>query len=192
MLKTSANKLVDNWSQSPKGDFLLYEEAGEQGRSEIWMVSLSDHKATRLIATPGYSNQDAAISPDGQWIAYTSDENGLRQVFVRTFPPSERKWQVSTGRIGAHPRWRSDGKQLFYVAGGTLNVVEVLPARPPEFKVGIPKPLSQGLLDIAPHNFAVADQGQRFLLVTARGSLASAALPIVVTMNWTSGLGLGR
>jgi eukaryotic-like serine/threonine-protein kinase len=181
---------VNDWSAD--GRFLVYQEDGAQGQTDIWMLSLADRKSTRVIAGP-FNEQEAALSPDGRWIAYTSNESGLRQVYVQTMPPSERKWQVSTGRTAAaHPRWRFDGKQLFFDSSGTLSVADVVSVRPAEFKVSIPKQLFQGLTDISPHNFAVADLGQRFLVVTLPGVVRPDTSSIVVTLNWTSGLGLAH
>ena len=150
-----------------------------------------DRKLVRLLATP-FSEIEATFSPDGRWIAYTSDESGTRQVYVQKFPTADRKWQVSSGRLGTHPRWGPDGKELFFDAGGTMMAVSVTRLGPgDEIRPGAPKRLFDGLLALPPHNFDVAHDGRRFLVLLSPGILRRSA-PITVVVNWKSGLSLGR
>ena len=105
---------------SPDGHLLLYEETTDDNHMNLWVVP-------RALASPGgrkptpyrrlASNQiNAQFSPDGKWIAYTSDESGRQQVYVQSFPASgDAKWQVSIDG-GDFARWRRDGKELFYRA----------------------------------------------------------------------------
>ena len=189
LLKTAGNKLVNDWSSD--GRFLVYEEDSPQTKTDLWMVPLSgDRKPTRLLGTP-FTEIGAAVSPDGRWMAYTSDESGLRQVYVQTFPPSGRKWPVSNSPQSSGPRWRSDGKQLFFAARSTLSVVDVLPSPDGAFKASEPRELFSGLLNLPPHTYDVADLGRRFLVVLTPPS-ANQGAPIVVTVNWTSGLPVAR
>lgn len=101
-----------------------------------------------------------------RWIAYTSDETGRYEIYVRTFPEGSHKWQIST-EGGVLPQWRRDGRELFYIgADGTLMSVSVNPEGP-EF--GIPHKLFATGLDLHPYSiwmnqYAVANDGQRFLL----------------------------
>jgi hypothetical protein len=111
---------------------------------------------------------------------------------VQTFPPSEQKTRISNSRTAGQPRWRSDGKQLFFNAGGTLTVVDVLPSPGGEFKRSVPLELFSGLVNIIPHNFDVADLGRRFLVVRSPRPALQRVQPIVVTVNWTSGLPVAR
>jgi hypothetical protein len=109
----------------------------------------------------------AQFSPDGRWIAYTSNESGEYQVYVQPFPMREGKSQISTSG-GAQPQWRRDGRELFYLArDGTLMAVEVKSNT--KFEPGIPKPLFQtrvtGLTNARNHYVSSAD-GQRFLVNT--------------------------
>jgi len=188
LLKTAANKLVNDWTE----EFLLYQEDSPQTKIDLWMMPLSgDRKPTRLLVTP-FSESEATVSPDGRWMAYTSDESGARQVYVQTFPPSEQKTRISNSRTAGQPRWRSDGKQLFFNAGGTLTVVDVLPSPGGEFKRSVPLELFSGLVNIIPHNFDVADLGRRFLVVRSPRPALQRVQPIVVTVNWTSGLPVVR
>jgi serine/threonine-protein kinase len=188
LLKTAGNKMVSDWSD----DFLLYQEDSPETKTDVWMMPLSgDRKPKRLLGTP-FSESEATVSPDRRWLAYVSDESGVRQVYVQTFPPAEKKWRVSTSVLGAHPRWRQDARQLFFDAGGTLNVVDVLPSADGDFKASVPKRMFQGLLDLPPHNFDVADMGRRFLVVMTPSTATQEAPSIVLTVNWMNGLSIGR
>jgi hypothetical protein len=102
---------------------------------------------------------------------------------------------VSNGGIAAHPRWGSDGKELFFDGSGTMMAVSTPDAGPRgELKAGAPKRLFMGLHDMPPHNFDVTDRGQRFLVLLNPESLTAAGgvPPITVVVNWKSGLSLGR
>jgi eukaryotic-like serine/threonine-protein kinase len=61
-----------------------------------------------------FSEEHPQFSPDGRWLTYTSNESGRPEIYIQSFPPSGGKWRVST-HGGAHPRWRGDGKELFYL-----------------------------------------------------------------------------
>ena len=144
----------------------------------------------RLLATP-FSEIEATFFRR-PWIAYTSDESGTRQVYVQKFPTADRKWQVSSGGDGTHPRWGPDGKELFFDAGGTMMAVSVTRLGPgDEIRPGAPKRLFDGLLALPPHNFDVAHDGRRFLVLLSPG-IATRSAPITVVVNWKSGLSLGR
>ena len=157
------------------------------------MLPLAENrKPSRLLGTP-FNESEAALSPNGRWMAYTSDESGVRQVYVQKFPTSDRKWQVSVGRrLSAHPRWGLDGKELFFDVGGQMTAVSVAGLEESEFTPGVPRSLFDGLLDLPPHNFDVTDTGRRFLVVLPRGTATGAVAPITVVLNWKSGLPLAR
>lgn len=155
------------------------------------MLPLSgDRKPTRLLGTP-FNESAASVSPNGRWMAYTSDESGVRQVYVQTFPPSARKWPVTNSPVASGARWRSDGKQLFFATRNILSVVDVLPSPDGEFKASVPRELFPGVMNIPPHSYDVADLGRRFIVVMTNPAAIQRA-PIVVTVNWTSGLPVAR
>jgi Tol biopolymer transport system component len=125
------------------------------------------------------------FSPDVHWIAYTSDESGSPEVYVRKFPAASGKWQIST-RGGGQPRWRRDGKELFYLApDGSLMSVAVKAdpngiesSQPRElFKTGI----TASFLDRR-NQYVVTRDGERFLVNISAEDESSA--PITVVMNW--------
>src|SRR5205814_1046544 len=97
-----------------------------------------DRKPFPFLQTP-FAETLAVFSPDGRWIAYRSDESGNDEVYVQTFPASGGKWPVST-KGGGDPRFRRDGKELFYISSDRkMMAVEVKTGG--AFEPGIPKAL---------------------------------------------------
>jgi eukaryotic-like serine/threonine-protein kinase len=121
---------------------------------------------TRFLASTGNAN-NGQISPDGKWVAYASDESGNWEIYVTSFPGAAGKWQVSRGG-GSEPRWRGDGKEIFYIApSGMLMAVSVNGAS--IFATGTPEPLFQirGRAPISSTDvftYDVAKDGKRFLV----------------------------
>ena len=126
------------------------------------------------LRTPAIESQ-GQISPDGRWLAYCSDESGRLQIYLRPFagaaPAPDTKWQVSTV-AGREPRWRADGKELFYVESvtGTSRVkVMSVPIGPAPNPAGMPKLLFefQAFLTVPQANvfvYSPSADGQRFLI----------------------------
>jgi hypothetical protein len=123
------------------------------------------------------------FSPDGKWVAYRSNETGHDEVFVQNFPWTGAKYQVSlTG--GDEPRWRRDGRELFFLApDGRLMSVEV--EQNPALRFGPPKPLFQTRLMELPgpsRRYGVTADGQRFLM--SAPAKTGGLSPIVITTDW--------
>ena len=83
---------------------------------DLWIVPVSKEEEAYPFTTTPYEEYNGVFSPDGRWIAYTSDETGTDQVYVTPFPGPGSKWQVSTDD-GDLPQWREDGKELYYLNG---------------------------------------------------------------------------
>jgi Tol biopolymer transport system component len=121
---------------------------------------------TRFLTSKG-SESNGQISPDGKWVAYASDESGNWEIYVTSFPSAAGKWQVSRGG-GTEPRWRGDGKEIFYIGPrGMLMAVPVNSAS--AFVTGTPAPLFQvyGRAPISSTDlftYDVAKAGKRFLV----------------------------
>jgi Tol biopolymer transport system component len=134
--------------------------------SHLALIQASGGKIVPFLATKA-NETSGQISPDGKWVAYASNESGDWEIYVTTFPTAAGKWQVSRGG-GTEPRWRGDGKEIFYIgARGTLTAVPVNSAR--TFSSGNPTPLFQSQLraqisstDI--FNYDTTRDGQRFLV----------------------------
>jgi serine/threonine protein kinase/Tol biopolymer transport system component len=153
--------------------------------SDIWLLSVAERKVRPFLSTP-FHEGSAQFSPDGRWIAYASAESGTVEVFVQAFPASGGKWQISTAG-GSYPRWRRDGKELYYIAPvDTLMAVDVKTGS--GFAAGTPKPLFRTRiksLDIG-FQYDVSPDGQRFLVNTLpEGEQRD---EITVVQNWTAEL----
>ena len=179
---------------SPDGKYLLFS-AYEKTRSSLWLLSLSGvpagAKPTPYLQT-SFDERFGQFSPDGHWVAYASNESGQYQIFVQSFPAGAGKFQVSTGAGGIQPRWRRDGKEIFYVAtDGKLMAVEVSTA--PRFSAGNPKPLFDTLIyrttvGYPVFRFAVTPDGKRFLIDTVPTAAQNSTAPITVVLNWQAAL----
>jgi Tol biopolymer transport system component len=169
---------------SPDGRWLVYYalDSRKKTKFDIRLLSLHDGHDEAFLETE-FNEGEPAFSPDGRWVAYVSDETGRNEVYMTTFPASRRKVRVSTGG-GQTPRWRRDGKELFFTSTDlTLNVVSV----GADARTSAPKPLfkirpsgSGALYDVAPH-------GDKFLVGVPTNEPSTATISLVV--NWISELG---
>jgi Tol biopolymer transport system component len=184
LLKSSENKHPTSWSRD--GRFLLYTVAHAKGKSEIRVLPMAgDNKPVPFLITE-FNEGQARFSPDSHWVAYTSDESGHDEVYVRSFSVNSAgtvaeasgKWQVSN-RGGNFPRWRNDGRELYYRSPGDGKVMAVEIATSPVFRAGKPQPL--GL--VLPGAWDSAD-GKRFLAAVS----PDGPQPDTVVLNWQAGL----
>ncbi len=176
-----------------------YTKTSIRRREPIYGCSLCSAIESRSrFCEPNFQRLRGSFSPDGRWMAYTSNETGRNEIYVQPFPPSGLKWPVSPGG-GVQPRWRRDGKELFYVAGDAAEKsVMVAEARADGsvFAAGIPRALfttrlnTQPTQPLGPGNqsggFAVSADGQRFVGLIPVGQARPD--PFTVVLNWTAGL----
>ncbi len=161
---------------SPDGRSLVFGEWSRQTNGDLWLLPLSGPKEPTPVAqTPSYE-AGARFSPDGRWLAYVSNESGPREIYLRPVEGSGERIRISSGG-GSLPRWRRDGRELFYVAGGgRLAAVTIRPGANPD--PGAPSllfPLSGEVRD-----YDVDASGQRFLVDLASEEPA----PIGVLVDW--------
>src|SRR5258708_119037 len=113
LLKPGTLRVPCDWSRD--GQFLLYTDGSPKTASDLWVLNMEgDRKPVPFLQTPFFESQ-GQFSPDGHWIAYASDESGRFEVYVRPFPSGPAKWKISING-GEHPRWRGDGKEIFYLS----------------------------------------------------------------------------
>ncbi len=195
LLKSSENKFPTSWSNDSR--FILYTAFDPNTQADLWVLPLGNNRNPAPFLHTEFNETDGRFSPDMRWIAYQSDESGGYEIYVRGFLPTSGehaaetgdKWLISVGG-GMGPRWRGDGKELYYFApDGKVMAVEVIADR--EFRAGTPKPLFQAPPDIsllstptALCSWDVAEDGNRFLLPTPVAE--SSSTPFTVIANWTS------
>jgi Tol biopolymer transport system component len=182
LLLSNAWKWPNDWSRD--GGFVLFNTMEADGKTELWILPLSGDRKPRPALQPGSVGAYGQFSPDGKWIAYVSAESGRDEIYVQTFPASGEKWQISNGG-GSQPRWRSDGKELFFIAAtGELMVVQVSLA--PKFQASVPQALFKARLEGwgYRHHYAVSRDGQRFLAIIGDEN----TIPLTVLTNWAADL----
>jgi eukaryotic-like serine/threonine-protein kinase len=194
LLLDSAGTVMD-WSRD--GRFLLLRTRGDpRTKSDLWVVSLEGDRTPVPVVRTEFIEANGQFSPNGRWMAYRSDESGESEIYVQSFQPpgSGGKWLISQGG-GYQPRWKADGKELFYFSSnGKLMAVDVSTVaadKNPVFRFGTPKvlfsaPIKGGGPTSEIHLWDVAPDGQRFLInseINAAGST-----PITVVVNWQAGL----
>ena len=183
LLNSSAVKHPTDWSVD--GDVIVYESNDPKTSWDLWTLSVRDGgRATAFLRTE-FAERLGRLSPDGRWMAYGSNESGTNEVYVRPFPPSSGKSKISTAG-GTEPRWRRDGKELFYLAADRkLMSVSVQAAS--TFLTSLPKVLFETRVSQSGEwSYDVTPDGQRFVINAAVGDTTPA--PIIVILNWTIGL----
>jgi Tol biopolymer transport system component len=181
-------KFPNDWSAD--GKFILYQEMNPKTSHDLWVFPLTGgQKQFPVLKTP-FDERQGRFSPDGRWIAYASNESGPWQVYVRSFPDSGGKWQVSTNG-GGQPQWRGDGRELFYVSADRKLMAVDVNGNGPTFDAGTPKELfvlriqAVGLPGLRNY-YAASKDGRRFLVAKVPGD--PAASPTAVVLNWTADL----
>jgi hypothetical protein len=181
--------LPTDWSS--KG--IVFVSGKNRANTDIWILPLDGDRTPYPIVRERGEENDAKASPDAKWVAYEQrDTYGSRpEVFVRSLSPTGAKWKISSAG-GQWPRWRPDGKELFYVAAdGNLMAVPIEPDATTPARA-VPKILMQtgaGVPGVSrfqgaggPRLFGVSRDGQRFLLRLTDGQPSTAS--IVVVTNW--------
>ena len=186
LLKTDFNAYPVDWSRD--GRYIAYVINDPKTKIDVWVLPLSGDQKPFPFANTEASERGARFSPDGRWLAYVSDESGIPQIYVQSFPSSGGKWQVSTTG-GYHLAWRHDGKELFYVSADKKMMAVDIKGEGATFEAGAPKTLFDLRVPTftgSQAQFAVTADGQKFLIANTFGENRSE--PITVALNWTADL----
>ncbi len=193
LLESPQTKFPLDWSSD--GRFLLYRVLDTKTGNDLWALPLTGKGEPFAIVNTQFEENNGEIAPGARWVAYDSNETGRFEIYVQSFPGSGRKWQISTGG-GIAPRWRRDGRELFYIApDGALMSVPIHPSADEQalerstpvrlFRVPIAYggAIQSGNIR---QQYAVALDGQHFLInATTDDTLAP---PITIVQNWTANL----
>ena len=186
VFESSADKFPTDWSAD--GRFIVFTVSLPGTRWDIWLLPLFGSRTPVPYLQTEFDEIQGRLSPNGRWMAYTSNTSGTLEVYVQPTSPSGGKWLISTAG-GFDPRWRRDGRELFYIAANQM-LMAVPVKTEGAFEAGIPKPLFQtrvspGVVPYPP-TYDVTAEGQRFLLNTLIED--APASPITVVLNGTAGL----
>ncbi len=184
--KSDHYKFPADWSLD--GRFIIYYQDDPKTKRDVWFLPATgggEKKPFRVLGTED-SESAGTLSPDGRWLAYASDETGRFEVYVQSFSGGGGKWQVSSGG-GHHPRWRRNGRELFYYArDGKLMAAPVKSGA--SFEVGAAVSLFEfrsGTVSAHWAPYAVTADGQRFLINAIVEMEPNA--PLTVVVNWAAG-----
>lgn len=184
-----------DWSRD--GKYLLYD-ARERGTGafQLWYVPLEGERKPVSLSHERFNEAQGQFAPvpEGappRWIAYTSNVSGDNEVYVESFPEGAGRLRISTnGGIG--PRWRSDGKELFYLSrDNAMMAVDVKVGA--SFEHGAPHelfkaPVRGGGPQAYALHYDVSPDGQRFLIIAQSATGDAASPPITVVLNWLAGV----
>jgi Tol biopolymer transport system component len=201
LLESAQRKIANDWS--PDGRFLAYHTA-EPSQYDLWVLPMAEDPSADsgqgrqpfVFLNSRFLEAGLTFSPDGRWVAYTSDESGRDEVHVRPFhgassaPPADSavagQWQVSTAG-GIFPRWRSDGRELYYIAPDSTLMAVPVTAAGAVIQPGTPLALFQtrifgggSVATFVGPQYDVSSDG-RFLINTV---LEEASSPITLLQNW--------
>jgi Tol biopolymer transport system component len=179
LLESADAKRPDSWS--PDGRFILYYSPQNSGDLMVLPMT-GDRKPFPFLSTP-FNEQAGVFSPDGKWVAYQSDESGRDEIYVRPFPGPGGQWQVSTAG-GIMPRWRADGKELYYLAPDDKLMAATVTAQGAVLAPETPEALFQthaATSGFYKQPYDVARDG-RFLIDTQLDDTSTE--PIHLLLNW--------
>jgi hypothetical protein len=173
---------------SSDGRYLSYTQLSPRGY-DLGTAPLSgEAKNTSFVASP-FNEVQAHFAPNGRWLAYASDESGRFEVYVRPFPEGSEHRLISVAG-GMQPEWRRDGKELFYISADRKLMAVPVTTDGTTFSAGVPRALFEVRMPEQtppyPTDYAVAMDGQRFLINTIVDQPVRPALTVVV--NWTAEL----
>ena len=172
------------FSVSPDGKILLYSHTGPAGMAVTYALSLDGHGTSHPYSQSTNQMTNSRFSPDGNWVAYSSNESGREEVYVQSFPTPGGKWMVSNDG-GAYPRWSRTGHELFYLNGYKMMSVAV--ETRPTFKAGTPRLLFENPAYGGLGNYDVAPDGQHFVMITQEDTNATPS-ELNVVLNWMEDL----
>ncbi len=172
---------------SPDGRVLTVEALGGTPTQTDVVQFVFESATKHALLRTTFQEHLTSFSPDGKWMAYTSNESGDAEVYVQAYPPTGGRWQISSSG-GASPRWSPDGRQLFFRSGPRLMAATV--HAQPAFRADRPRMLFDNVSEDRPDGdlmYAVARDGGRFLMMRATQAAASATR-VQVAVNWASTL----
>jgi len=144
---------------SPNGQMIMFRKSSQRS---LWIISSSGGMPAPL-SKPAFNDEDARFSPDGRWVAYTSNETGRQEIYVQSFPSASVKYLISTGG-GVSPHWSPDEREIFYIAPAGQLMSVAFDATAGSVRVGRAAPLFQ-LPSADGAQFEVTPDGRGFIVL---------------------------
>jgi eukaryotic-like serine/threonine-protein kinase len=180
VIESPTNKYPLTWGAD--GRTLVFTRLNAQTGEDLWLKAPTGEET--IFLQTAFDEREPQLSPDGRWMAYTSNESGQPEVYVRSFPAAAGVWKVSVNG-GAEPRWRADARELFYV-GPDRRMMAVSIAGGTTFTPGMPAALFHARIAETPWwDYIVLPGGQEFVIKQASAIPSS---PLSVVLNWREGL----
>jgi eukaryotic-like serine/threonine-protein kinase len=176
-------KLPTDWS--PDGKYLLFTQTPVG--FGVWLLPLAGELKPQEFFSAQLNTPDAHFSPDGHWVVYTSQESGRTEIYATQFPRPSGKWQISDNG-GRQPRWRRDGKAIFYWASDHTFMEAQVETSHTTLQVIASHPLFKASMYIDPagsSGYDVTPDGKRFIVNT---STSGEDQPLTILTNWTANL----
>ena len=189
MLLTATRKTPTQWTTD--GKLIVYSDTDPKTKADIWTLPMENGKpgTPAVFLHSEFVEDRGQLSPDGNWMTYTSNESGRDEVYVRAFPSGEEQKKLSAAG-GQESKWRSDGKELYFTAadGKMMAVpIKIGPGAKPLLEPGAPQVLfpAPPLAHYGQSGFAydVTPDGKRFLLATVADN-AGSSTGLNVIVNW--------
>jgi serine/threonine protein kinase len=193
LFQSGTDKFASDWSRD--GKFIVFSNRDPKTGSDLWVLpmtpGLPGDRMPMPLVTSEFNDSMGQVSPNSRWLAYVSDETGQAEVYVRPFSPNNPtklgKLPISTGG-GSQPRWRADGKELFYTAPDRKMMVTEVKMTLETFDRSAPQVLFEmrfGFPNVAGFNYSPSADGQRLLMAAEPDGNVNASLTVVV--NWQPG-----
>jgi Tol biopolymer transport system component len=188
-LLVASDTLVVPKSWSPDGRFLLYTQINAVTGADLLAIPLHGSRKPFVLAQTPATEDQGQFSPDGRWVAYTSNESGESEIYIIPFPPSPGggRWMVSRGG-GVMPRWRRNGRELFYISPDS-KMMAVRVDTAPTFHASNPEALFQtDIVDTGirsgPMSWDLMPDGKRFLIISPKSQYTAS---VTLILNWQAG-----
>ena len=167
------------------GKTLLYAEFSGTTTWDIWKMPLEGPGKPEPLLQTRFAEMEPMISPDGRWLAYTTNESNRLDVFVQPFPQGGSRWRIST-EGGREPLWSADGRELFFRRGNDVLAVTV--TAQPELRATKPRPVVTGPYKprsgFGHPEYSSSSDGRRFLMMEPVEKGPRGASEVYVILNW--------
>ncbi|MBV8903133.1 MAG: PD40 domain-containing protein, partial [Acidobacteriia bacterium] len=171
---------IDDWSRD--GRYVIEDLIDPKTRSDVWVIPQFGDKKPFPYLNSEYVESNARLSPNGEWLAYMSDESRRPEVYVQNFPEHGGKWQISTNG-GYFPVWSRDGRELYFIGYDRKLMAVEVKGDGKSFQASVPKPLFE-MAALA--QFDVSKDGRFLIQVPLQQAVTN--VPLTVVLNWQAGL----